>query len=87
MAQQTSPALEATPPGTDLLMGLPAFYESDFSHWGHAETVPAAVRGVRLGLSRTDADRAAFGVALYVDFTATEADWKAYQEGWVGRPG
>jgi len=86
VAQQTSLALEATPPGTDLLMGLPAFYESDFSHWGHAETVPAAVRGVRLGLSRTDPDRAAFGVALYVDFTATEADWTAYQEGWADRP-
>ncbi|MCT7352181.1 hypothetical protein N4P33_08330 [Streptomyces sp. 15-116A] len=84
VAQQTSLALEVTPPGTDLLMGLPFFYESDFSHWGHAETVPAAVRGVRLGLSRTDADRANFGVALYVDFAAKEADWAAYEKDWVG---
>ncbi|MFI9821731.1 hypothetical protein ACIHFC_14845 [Streptomyces sp. NPDC052013] len=86
VAHQTSLALEVTPPGTDLLMGLPFFYESDFSHWGHAETVPAAVRGVRLGLSRTDADRAGFGVALYVDFAAKEADWAAYRKDWVGKP-
>jgi hypothetical protein len=83
VAQQTSLALEATPESTDLLMGLPFFHENRFGHWAHAETVPAAVRGVRLGLSRTDADRAHFGVALYVDFAATEKDWRAYEEGWV----
>ncbi|MET9764262.1 hypothetical protein ABZ016_35270 [Streptomyces sp. NPDC006372] len=83
VAQQTSLALEVTPPSTDLLMGLPFFHENRFGHWNHAETVPAAVRGVRLGLSRTDADRANFGVALYIDFAATEADWRAYKEDWV----
>ncbi|MEV8432230.1 hypothetical protein [Streptomyces chartreusis] len=83
VAQQTSLALEVTPPGTDLLMGLPFFHDNTIGHRAAAETVPAAVRGVRLGLSRTDADRAAFGVALYVDFAATEGDWTAYEEGWV----
>ncbi|GAA2515719.1 hypothetical protein [Streptomyces longisporus] len=83
VAQQTSLALEVTPPTTDLLMGLPFYHENRFGHWNHAETVPAAVRGVRLGLSRTDAGRSRFGVALYVDFAATEADWRAYRDGWV----
>ncbi|WP_328750276.1 glycosyl hydrolase family 18 protein [Streptomyces sp. NBC_00285] len=83
VAQQTSLALEVTPNSTDLLMGLPFYRESNFDHWGFAETVPAAVRGVRLGLSRTDADRPNFGVALYVDFAATEGDWRAYEEDWV----
>ncbi|WNM30025.1 hypothetical protein RKE30_06220 [Streptomyces sp. Li-HN-5-11] len=83
VAQQTSLALEVTPPTTDLLMGLPFFRENRFGHWAHAETVPAAVRGVRLGLSRTDAGRKRFGVALYVDFAATEDDWTAYRKGWV----
>jgi hypothetical protein len=83
VAQQTSLALEVTPDSTDLLMGLPFFHENRFGHWNHAETVPAAVRGVRLGLSRTDAGRAGFGVALYVDFAAEEKDWTAYREGWV----
>lgn len=83
VAQQTSLALEVTPDSTDLLMGLPFYREDNFDHWSFAETVPAAVRGVRLGLSRTDADRANFGVALYVDFAATEADWTAYERDWV----
>jgi hypothetical protein len=83
VAEQTSLALEVTPDTTDLLMGLPFYHENRFGHWAHAETVPAAVRGVRLGLSRTDAGRARFGVALYVDFAATDADWRAYSEDWV----
>ncbi|MFI5818176.1 hypothetical protein ACIA8I_03315 [Streptomyces rishiriensis] len=83
VAQQTSLALEVTPASTDLLMGLPFYRENRFGHWAHAETVAAAVRGVRLGLSRTDADRANFGVAAYVDFAATETDWRAYRSGWV----
>ncbi|MEU7403904.1 glycoside hydrolase family 18 protein [Streptomyces sp. NPDC044948] len=83
VAQQTSLALEATPPTTHLLMGLPFYHENRFGHWAHAETVAAAVRGVRLGLSRTDADRERFGVAAYIDFAATEQDWTSYREGWV----
>ncbi|MEU3730701.1 glycosyl hydrolase family 18 protein [Streptomyces sp. NPDC033538] len=83
VAQQTSLALEVTPPTTHLLIGLPFYHESNFDHWGHAETVAAAVRGARLGLSRTDADRELFGVAPYIDFAATETNWKEYREGWV----
>ncbi|MFF6993415.1 hypothetical protein ACFY93_00415 [Streptomyces sp. NPDC008313] len=86
VAQQTALALEVTPSSTDLLMGLPFYHENRFGHWAHAETVPAAVRGVRLGLSRTDAGRDRFGVALYVDFAATEADWTAYRKGWTDGP-
>ncbi|MFK4691993.1 glycoside hydrolase family 18 protein [Streptomyces pristinaespiralis] len=82
VAQQTALALEVTPEGTDLLMGLPFFHEDDLGHHEDAETVAAAVRGTRLGLGRTDRDRKRFGVALYVDFAAEEGDWKAYREGW-----
>ncbi|WP_435272364.1 glycosyl hydrolase family 18 protein [Streptomyces parvulus] len=83
VAQQTSLALEVTPPTTHLLMGLPFYHESNFDHWGRAETVAAAVRGVRLGLSRTDADRRLFGVAPYIDFAATDTNWEEYRDGWV----
>ncbi|MFC9226808.1 hypothetical protein ACFT8W_39800 [Streptomyces hygroscopicus] len=82
VARQTRLALEATPRGTDLLMGLPAFHTDDIGHHESAETVAAAVRGVRLALSREDTRRARFGVALYVDFAATPGDWAAYREGW-----
>ncbi|MFI6764287.1 hypothetical protein [Streptomyces sp. NPDC050355] len=88
VAQQTRLALEATGPGTDLLMGLPFFHTDDMGHHASAETVRAAVRGIRLGLSREDPGRRRFGTALYVDFTATDEDWVAYESGWGrrGRP-
>jgi hypothetical protein len=80
VAQQTEMALAVTPPGTDLLMGLPAYYEDNASHRGSAETVEAAVRGARLGLGRST--RQNFGLALYVDFAATPEHWAAYRDGW-----
>ncbi|MET9373374.1 hypothetical protein ABZX98_04360 [Streptomyces sp. NPDC002992] len=82
VAQQTSLALEVTPEDTDLLMGLPFFHEDDLGHHDSAETVAAAIRGVRLGLGRTDHDRERFGVALYVDFAAKEGDWASYRADW-----
>jgi spore germination protein YaaH len=81
VAKQTSLALEVTPDHVDLLMGLPAYWESNPSHWGHAETVEAAVRGARLGLGASSKQN--FGLAVYVDFTATEEHWTAYNDGWV----
>ena len=84
VAKQTERALEVTPSSTDLLMGLPAYWESNPSHWGHAETVQAAVRGARLGLGTSN--RQNFGLALYVDFTATPEHWAAYRDGWCAAP-
>lgn len=87
VAQQTVLALEVAPAGVDLLMGLPFFHTDDIGHHASAETVPAAVRGVRLGLARQDRERERFGVALYVDFAATEEDWKAYRRDWCAPSG
>jgi hypothetical protein len=80
VARQTELALEVTPDRVDLLMGLPAYWEPD--HFANVETVPAAVRGARLALGRHAPQRQAFGLALYVDFTATPADWDAYRSDW-----
>jgi hypothetical protein len=79
--RQTEIALRTVPAGTGLLVGLPAYHGTTLTHRG-SETVPAAIRGVRLGLGGS-APRPGFGVALYVDFTATAADWQAYRTGWV----
>ncbi|MQY31897.1 glycoside hydrolase family 18 protein [Nocardia aurantia] len=82
LAQQTKLALQVTPQQTLLLMGVPAFWAEDYGHHGDAETVAGAVRGARLGLSRTAPGRQSFGVALYVDFTATPGDLAAYRSDW-----
>ncbi len=80
LVQQTEMALEATPEHVDLLMGLPFYWEDNFSHRGSAETVAAAVRGTQLGLGSSN--RQNFGLALYVDFAATPDHWTAYRNGW-----
>jgi hypothetical protein len=77
--QQTALALAAVPSGVDLLIGLPAYHADTLGHVASAETVAAAIRGVRLA----DRGRAAFGVAMYVDFTATAQDWASYRADWV----
>jgi len=64
-------------------MALPAFHTDDLGHQESAETVAAAVHGVRLGLGRDTRQR--FGVALYVDFAATDSDWQSYRDGWALR--
>jgi hypothetical protein len=84
VAQQTELALENAPDDVDVLMGLPFYHTDTLGREPEAETVPAAVRGVRLGLSREERDRERFGVALYVDFAATAADWRAYRRDWCG---
>ncbi len=80
---ETRVALAAVPRGVALLMGVPAFHTDDLGHDAAAETVVAAIRGVRLALpAGTPSDRAV-GVALYVDFAATPPDWVAYRSDWL----
>jgi hypothetical protein len=81
--RQTEVALDAVPPGTELLMGLPAYHDNTWTHRSSAETVAAAVHGVRLGLGSTD--RELVGVALYADFSATDTDWQSYHSDWASR--
>ncbi|MFD0637065.1 hypothetical protein [Catenulispora yoronensis] len=84
--RQTEVALQAVPPGVDLLMGVPAFHTDDPGHSDSAETVPAALTGVRLALGGRPPARP-FGVAMYVEFAATPADWAAYREDWLNPAG
>jgi hypothetical protein len=114
---ETAAALAAVPPRVTLFMGVPAYRTTssgpDLGHVDSAETVGAAIRGVRLGLSPAgtvepaiatkptattstnstlgtpDSPTAAptgraFGIALYLDYTATPADWAAYRSDWLG---
>jgi hypothetical protein len=84
LRDETETALAAVPPSVGLLIGLPAYHDAhDLAHSSSAETVAAALRGVRLALPDGTPPNRAFGVALYVDFAATPSDWSAYYSGWV----
>jgi hypothetical protein len=82
VARQTQVALKTVPQNVELLMGVPAFHTHDPGHWVGAETVHAALDGVRLALGAHPPSRP-FGVAMYVDFAATPADWAAYRTDWL----
>jgi hypothetical protein len=81
LRRQAGLALAAVPPRVTLLMGLPAYHTREFGHTS-AETVAAAIRGIRLALG-PHPGRSLVGVALYVDFAATPADWASYQADWA----
>jgi hypothetical protein len=78
----TKNALAAVPQEVALLMGVPAYHDQRFFRYDRAETVAAALRGIRLALGSSQASRE-FGVALYVDFAATEQDWESYRRDWA----
>jgi hypothetical protein len=85
---ETRLALGAVPPDVTVLIGLPAFHDSEPGHTP-GETVSAAIRGVRLALGRpgaTPSRRRLVGVAIYADFSARPGDWAAYLSSWA-RPG
>jgi hypothetical protein len=79
----TEAALRAVPADVALYIGIPAYHDQHFFRYQEAETVTAALRGIQLAIGDRPLGRE-FGVAIYVDFAATEGDWAAYYEGWAG---
>lgn len=82
LRRATEAALRAVPADVALLIGVPAYHDQNFYHHKRAETVAAALHGIRLAMGDRPPGRD-FGVALYVDFAATESDWAAYDTGWA----
>jgi len=79
--RQTALALRAVPDDVDLLIGVPAFRADNLGHHASAETLTAAIRGVRLGAGAHPPRRPP-GLALFADYTATPGDWTVYLAEW-----
>ncbi|MDA0638536.1 hypothetical protein OUY22_34450 [Nonomuraea sp. MCN248] len=82
VARQAALALDLVPESTSLLVGAPAYHDHGIPWGDAAESVALAGQGAKLALSEHGA-RERFGLALYVDFAATEADWREYEENWL----
>lgn len=80
---QTRAALRAVPGSVALLIGVPAYGGHSLVHDSAAENIGAAIRGVRLALPHGTPMHRAVGIALYIDFAATPADWAGYRSDWV----
>ncbi len=83
----TESALVAVPTNVGLFIGVPAYQAEQFIHHRRAESVAAALRGIRLGLGAGTPSGRDVGVAIYVDFTVTPADWATYRRDWAAGPG
>ncbi|GLW08589.1 membrane protein [Microtetraspora sp. NBRC 13810] len=86
VARQAEIALETAPARTTVLVGAPAYHDHAAPWNDSAESVVVAAEGARLALTGHADRKDRFGLALYVDFAATDADWAEYEEFWV-RPG
>lgn len=82
VVRQAELAMGLVPEDRTLLIGAPAYHDHGVP-WGDAvESVAAAAEGTRLALTG-HGPRTEIGLALYVDFDATEEDWKEYRTSWV----
>jgi hypothetical protein len=82
VVRQAELALETVPAGKTILIGAPAYHDHGWQRSDAAESVATAAEGARLALTK-HGPRSEFGLALYVDFAATEEDWREYVQEWV----
>ncbi|MEV5409477.1 hypothetical protein AB0K60_11660 [Thermopolyspora sp. NPDC052614] len=83
VVRQATLALENLPPHKTILIGAPAYHDHGWSRLDASESVAVAAEGARLALTDHGSPRERFGLAPYVDFAATEQDWREYQQSWV----
>ncbi|MEU8248476.1 glycosyl hydrolase family 18 protein [Nonomuraea sp. NPDC048916] len=82
VVRQAKLALDLVPEDKAVFVGAPAYHDHGVAWSDAAESVATAARGAKLALSEHGA-RERFGLALYVDFAATEEDWREYATEWL----
>ncbi|GIH68651.1 membrane protein [Sphaerimonospora thailandensis] len=82
VVRQAEIAMGLVPEDKTLLIGAPAYHDHGVTWGDAAESVAAAADGTRLALTE-HGPRTDLGLALYVDFAATEEDWEEYRTAWV----
>lgn len=83
VVRQAALALDLVPATKALYIGAPAYHDHGVAWGDYAESVAVAAEGAKLALS-DHGPRERYGLALYVDFAATEQDWQEYEKGWLG---
>jgi hypothetical protein len=83
VARQTSLALAAVPARVRLLIGIPCYHYTNLQHRASAETVAAAVHGIRVALTAARGSHRDVGVALFADYSSIPQDWQSYVSAWL----
>ncbi len=87
VVRQGTLALELVPKEKTVLIGAPAYHDHGVGWGDAAESVATAAEGARLALTSYGTRRERFGLALYVDFAATDEDWAEYDRAWLSPGG
>ncbi|MFG1702412.1 glycoside hydrolase family 18 protein [Nonomuraea sp. M3C6] len=82
VARQAELALDLVPDSKTLYIGAPAYHDHAVPWVDNAESVAMAAEGAKLAVSE-HGRRERFGLALYVDFAATDEDWQEYMRRWM----
>lgn len=82
VVRQAKLALDLVPEDRLLLIGAPAYHDHGVAFLDESESVAVAAEAAKLALT-DHGRRANFGLALYVDFAATEQDWAEYDRYWM----
>ncbi|MFI6325790.1 hypothetical protein ACIBG8_50320 [Nonomuraea sp. NPDC050556] len=83
VVRQAELAMDVTPATTSIVIGAPAYHDHGVAYLDNAESVAVAAEAAKLALTG-HGRREGFGLAMYVDFAATEEDWSEYRTGWAG---
>lgn len=82
VVRQAELALDLVPDTKNIFVGAPAYHDHGVPWSDQAESVATAAEAARLALT-AHGRRERYGLALYVDFAATEADWREYEHRWL----
>ncbi|MFE0150051.1 hypothetical protein ACFWY5_23060 [Nonomuraea sp. NPDC059007] len=80
--RQAKLALDLVPETRTVLLGAPAYHDHGIPWGDSAESVADAALAARLAITDRG-PRERYGLAVYVDFAATEEDWREYTTEWL----
>lgn len=81
---EVSHAVDGT--GVQLFFGIPTSEEKTWTHWPWVENMRSGLEGVIDGLNDAESRTAAIaGVAIYPYWETDEAEWRIYEELWLGQ--
>ena len=83
VAQAATSALESNARAR-VLIGIPTYGGTGLMHRAGVETMENALLGIILGLRRSGTDGTFEGIAVYADWTTSDAEWGTYEQLWRG---
>lgn len=70
----------------NLIIGIPAYDDTTFSHIPIIENIGNALAGVKHGMAKLNVeDQRKVGVGIYAYWTTSDEEWSTYRSNWIGK--